>query len=252
MMTVGSVLSKGFIQAANHSPGNLPVNLVVIHDEEYPEVPGGARHIALDFAGRPTSGPRAASAHYTVDDKEIWQCVSETDIAWHCGHNAHSIGIEQGGYASQSALEWDDPYSHAQIELVARLTADICHRYGIPPVWLSPADLVAGKEGITSHNNIRLAYPGSTTHTDPGPNFPSARFVARVAAILHPQEDDVQQADIDKIVHGVVNQIAADLGKDDSVLTKVFDRRVRKSIQQQFGNDPDAATLIDGRDNPKI
>ena len=42
------------------------------------------------------------SAHYFVDEKEIWQCVEEKDIAWHCGaeiyyndcRNNNSIGIE--------------------------------------------------------------------------------------------------------------------------------------------------------------
>lgn len=27
---------------------------------------------------------RGASAHYFVDDKEIWQVVKEENISWHC------------------------------------------------------------------------------------------------------------------------------------------------------------------------
>ncbi len=46
------------------------------------------------------------SAHYFVDEREVWQSVAETDTAWHCGaeagqryrhptcRNANSIGIE--------------------------------------------------------------------------------------------------------------------------------------------------------------
>ncbi|MBO5143205.1 MAG: N-acetylmuramoyl-L-alanine amidase [Clostridia bacterium] len=42
------------------------------------------------------------SAHYFVDNTEIWQCVEDKDIAWHCGaevyyndcRNDNSIGIE--------------------------------------------------------------------------------------------------------------------------------------------------------------
>ncbi len=44
------------------------------------------------------------SAHFIVDEKEIWQSVREKDIAWHCGtrgmyfhpycRNANSLGIE--------------------------------------------------------------------------------------------------------------------------------------------------------------
>lgn len=45
---------------------------------------------------------RQASAHYFVDEKSIWQCVEDKNIAWHCGtktplnecRNANSIGIE--------------------------------------------------------------------------------------------------------------------------------------------------------------
>ena len=45
---------------------------------------------------------RGASANYFVDEKEIWQCVEDKDIAWHVGadkyyndcRNDNSIGIE--------------------------------------------------------------------------------------------------------------------------------------------------------------
>ena len=46
---------------------------------------------------------RKASAHYFVDDNEIWQCVDDSNIAWHCGankyyhddcRNKNSIGVE--------------------------------------------------------------------------------------------------------------------------------------------------------------
>lgn len=46
---------------------------------------------------------RVGSAHYFVDDNEIWQCVDDSNIAWHCGddkyfhddcRNKNSIGIE--------------------------------------------------------------------------------------------------------------------------------------------------------------
>ena len=46
---------------------------------------------------------RQASAHYFVDDNEIWQCVDDSNIAKHCGankyyhadcRNKNSIGVE--------------------------------------------------------------------------------------------------------------------------------------------------------------
>ena len=46
---------------------------------------------------------RKASAHYFVDENEVWQSVPDKHVAWHCGaktykhpscRNANSIGIE--------------------------------------------------------------------------------------------------------------------------------------------------------------
>ena len=54
-----------------------------------------------DYFAREAPG---VSAHFFVDEKEIWQSVREKDIAWHCGtrgmyfhpycRNANSLGIE--------------------------------------------------------------------------------------------------------------------------------------------------------------
>ena len=55
----------------------------------------------VDYFAREAPG---VSAHFFVDEKEIWQSVREQDIAWHCGtrgmyfhpycRNANSLGIE--------------------------------------------------------------------------------------------------------------------------------------------------------------
>ena len=46
---------------------------------------------------------RQKSAHYFVDEKEIWQCVDDSNTAWHVGgakkyyndcRNSNSIGVE--------------------------------------------------------------------------------------------------------------------------------------------------------------
>lgn len=54
-----------------------------------------------DYFAREAPG---ASAHFFVDEREIWQSVQEKDIAWHCGtrgmyfhpycRNANSLGVE--------------------------------------------------------------------------------------------------------------------------------------------------------------
>ncbi len=100
------------------------------------------------------------------------QCVREDDIAWHArGGNASSIGIELAGYAGQRALGWNDDYSRAVVERAARLTAEVCERYGIPMRRLRAADLVAGRRGVTGHADVSAAFRKSD-HWDPGPGLP--------------------------------------------------------------------------------
>lgn len=57
---------------------------------------------------------RRASAHYFVDENEVWQCVEDKDAAWHCGtsgkyyhtdcRNANSIGVEMCNSVSKNEV----------------------------------------------------------------------------------------------------------------------------------------------------
>jgi len=162
--------------------------MVVIHDMEYPEREKSAEWCANYFAGQ--DGTRQMpSAHYCIDAGEIIQGVKETDGAWHTPGslpnkqgreiNRTSIGIEHAGYAKQTKEEWFDEYSKAMLERSAGLVADICIRHKIPVVKLSPADLLAGKHGITGHGDCTKA-TGVGDHSDPGPNFPWDWYIERV------------------------------------------------------------------------
>jgi N-acetyl-anhydromuramyl-L-alanine amidase AmpD len=118
-----------------------------------------------------------ASAHYCVGQLGITQCVRDEDIAFHApGANGQGIGIEHEGYAKQTAEEWDDPTSRATLWHSARLVGKLCRQYEIPIVWLSPADLQAGKSGITGHGEVSQAFKGSS-HWDPGPGFPREHYL---------------------------------------------------------------------------
>lgn len=55
---------------------------------------------------------RGASAHYFVDENDIYRCVAEKDVAWHCGakrykhadcRNVNSIGIEMCNSTNKNA-----------------------------------------------------------------------------------------------------------------------------------------------------
>jgi N-acetyl-anhydromuramyl-L-alanine amidase AmpD len=174
--------TRRFIQARNYTRGrDSSIDVLVIHTMENGEKPDGAENIANWFAG--STAPRA-SAHYCIDNNSIVQCVRDEDVAWHApGANHDGIGFEHAGTAKQTGRDWSDEYSATMLELSAELVAEKCVQYKIPPVWLTPADLQAGRRGITSHNNVSQAFHQST-HWDPGSGFNIQRYLKRVRELM--------------------------------------------------------------------
>ena len=158
------------------------VRLIVIHTVEAPERSSIAADIAKNwFAKREAQ----SSSHYIVDNDSIVRCVDEANTAWAApGANADGIQIEHAGYAAQNPGQWGDDYSRAMLELSARLTADLCRRYAIPAVHLTPAQLASGARGIIGHIDATNAYSGGRGHTDPGPSFPWDAYIAKVRGYL--------------------------------------------------------------------
>lgn len=96
-------------------------------------------------------------------DGLVAQCVRERNIGWHAGnwdYNTRSIGIEHEGWVDQPSY-----FTHAMYERSARLTADICDRYG----------LTKDRAHIIGHHEV----PGSD-HTDPGVNWDWVRYIRLV------------------------------------------------------------------------
>lgn len=80
---------------------------------------------------------RQASAHYFVDENEIWQVVKEGDKAWHCGttgkyynecRNSNSIGIEMCCFNNNGVLDISEKVINKTVELTKELMA----KYNIP------------------------------------------------------------------------------------------------------------------------
>lgn len=150
---------------------------VVIHTAECSESKGAARAVAGYFA----TLDRPASAHYVVDDSEVVQCVRLDDVAFAAPPlNDAGVHIELCGRAAQTARDWSDPYSTAQLYLAADLVAALCVRYALPVAYCDADALRAGSCGLTGHREVSRAW-GKTDHTDPGESFPWAPFVALVA-----------------------------------------------------------------------
>lgn len=190
-----------FVQARNYTRLAVPraeCRWIVIHTAETPETNTAARGVANYFADQPARGaldPRwcrkdkagalvpwpGASAHYTVDAHAIYQHVREGDVAWHAEDaNRYGIGIEHAGTAAQQEAGWSDAYSAAMLERSAELVAELCMRWDIPRVRITPEQFCAGQRGILGHVDVNTAM-GRKGHYDPGPAFPWGRYVARVA-----------------------------------------------------------------------
>ena len=122
------------------------------------------------------------SAHYVVNESgsEISQLVNEANRAWHIGaaydcslnnsvdcwrngasSNNFTIGIEHGGFASQSS------FPLGQINASAALSCDITKGYAIP----------RDRYHIVAHGKLQPA-----TRTDPGPNWPWTDYINKINA----------------------------------------------------------------------
>ena len=159
------------------------ISLIVIHTTEGPESPRRSEATAAWFA----SDKSAGSAHFIVDPSQVVQSVLERDIAWHSGHkatNARSIGIEHCGRADQSAADWADANSDAELRRSAVLSAALVKRYVIPPVWLTPAEVAAGASGFCGHVDVTRAFGVKAGHVDPGPRFPRDAYLAMVRGAM--------------------------------------------------------------------
>lgn len=86
-----------------------------------------------DYFAREVTG---TSAHYFVDENEVWQSVPENHAAWHCGtkgtyyhptcRNSNSIGVEVCMLDKQGRVR------QASVDRAAALVRELMQRYGIP------------------------------------------------------------------------------------------------------------------------
>lgn len=182
-----------FVQAAGYTRGRPdgPPLWIVVHDMEASEHSARAESTAAYFAN-PGDG-RSVSSHYCVDDNSVVQCVDLDDVAWTVGNrpgNNRGINWELSGFARQSRDEWLDPFGVAMFARMAPIVRADAKRFGIPLRRLSVAELKAFTPGVTSHNDLRLAF-GVTDHTDPGPAFPWDYFIAAMQGGAPTVEDDM-------------------------------------------------------------
>jgi hypothetical protein len=223
---VGQVLPQ-----PNYTAGPVSKSYIVLHDIECP--PGSGWAESLGGPNYLQNPAEQHSVHYIVDADSVVQGRPESDWAWGCGTpgSKHGIQIEQAGYASFSRGQWlgtaagstytrpngqrsdyteqDGRDMAAQLELLAKLIADICKRYNWSPTWASDSEIRAAANGadlgkLSYHAQITRAV-GGTVHTDPGENYPFDVLAAKAAGYLsgkpvidppdpHTGDDDVSDA----------------------------------------------------------
>jgi hypothetical protein len=168
-----------------------PVQYVVIHSTE------GSEGVKSAEAGAAYDKIRTdgTSTHLFVDTDTALMEVRYTDTA-HAARthgNACGIQVELCGRAGQSDVQWHDAASLPMLRLAATEVAAICREFNLPVRRLSVAEVRAAyyapegqrPKGICGHIDVTLAYPEDQgSHTDPGPNFPWAEFLAMVSAEL--------------------------------------------------------------------
>ena len=163
--------------SSSYPARNAKIRLVVVHTAETPCEPGRAYNIAAYLANPSIR----ASAHYIVDPDETVAQVPDEGTAWAApGANADGIQIEQAAFAGFTADDWRGDNQQRMLRTqLAPLVAGLCSRHGLPAVWLSADDLLAGRAGVTDHNTVNAAY-GLSDHWDCGPSFPAAEFIGMV------------------------------------------------------------------------
>lgn len=131
--------------AANYGGTRQQTRYLVIH---YTSNRGDtAKNNADYFAREALTSP--ASAHYFVDETEIWASVPENCVAWHCGaktyvhptcRNTNSIGIEICMNATDGSVR-EGSITHA-----AELVRELMQRYQIPVERVLRHHDVTGKD----------------------------------------------------------------------------------------------------------
>ncbi|MDC0707885.1 N-acetylmuramoyl-L-alanine amidase [Stigmatella sp. ncwal1] len=155
----------------NARPAGTKVSMIVIHTCE------GAYSGCWGWLVNSASG---VSAHYVVNESgsEVSQLVRESDRGWHVGatydcslnggvecgvsgtsSNNFTVGIEHGGFASQSS------FPAGQIEASAKLSCDISKGQGI----------TRDSYHIVAHGRLQ-----PYNRTDPGPNWPWSSYLSKV------------------------------------------------------------------------
>jgi len=139
------------------------IKLIVIHSTEGSTPEGGANTLSTrsDVSAHLCVGQGAT---YRIVPEHLGACTVREANPW-------TLNIEQAGFAYWSRRAWLKRVN--TIKRAAFWTAWWCKKYKIPRRYRSTKALNAGKlHGWTTHAALARSKWSSSTHTDPGPNYP--------------------------------------------------------------------------------
>ena len=153
---------------------------IVIH---YVGATGGAEANCKYFE----STYRGSSANYFVGHiGEIWQCVEDKDVAWHCGattykhpycRNDNSIGIEM---CCRKRLDGTWYFEEATVQATIELTKELMKKYGIPASNVIRHYDVTGKTCPEPY--VRDTAAWNTFKTSLSTSAPASGYLVRITA----------------------------------------------------------------------
>lgn len=125
---------------------------------------------------------------FGVDGQTV-RTNDDNRIPWAAGQPGSAKGIHSS-FVGQAARSRDHWFRFpAQLEAGARWAADMHLRYGLPLVWLSPADVKAKKRGFCSHGTVYLGDGGPAYRSDPGAGFPHDWVLNRALELVSGPRD---------------------------------------------------------------
>lgn len=179
------------IQAKWYTPvtEERQIDNFVVHSMQAPNKPDTAEAVGRFFQNLPAD--RKASAHVGGDLNSRCRYVRDNDVAYGApGLNHNGLHLELAGYAAYDRGQWTQPEMMAMLQQGALQIREWHAAYPhVPLVYVDAAGLKRGERGVTTHNEIRLAF-GQTDHTDPGPQFPINTLLAMATATIDTISDE--------------------------------------------------------------
>lgn len=176
-----------FVEAdsSNYAEGRVrSIRLAVVHGTVTDPGPPNAKAVAGYFA-RDHGSP--SSAHITVDGGPTrYRSVHDGDTAYAApGANADGLHVECCMRPTRDKAKgrrfWSSDKGQATLREAAKVVGRWVVKHHLPVVWLTPAEVKAGRRGICDHDVVTKAdLAPSAGHWDVGSGFPVARFLELV------------------------------------------------------------------------